>query len=351
MAGTEATPPRRAPSRRVTWMMAAGAGIGIGLAVWLVAANDVDAVTAAFARVGWGGLAAVVGVRIVIVALCGLGWARLLRGLTDVPVGIFLVLRWVREAINVLLPVASVGGDVLGGRLVTFWGVTGGLAAAGILVDMLIQAATQAVFALVGVALLSRLTAPEAASLAAWSGRAVVISAVLLAAFFAVQRLGFARRIEAGLVALMRRWPGQGAGPSTATKAGVQDALDAVWRRPRRVAEGTLLHLAAWFAGVFEILIALRAMGYDAGFAEAAIIESLSQALRSAAFPVPSGLGVQEGSFVVLGALFGIDPGAALALSLVKRVPDIVLGLPGIAAWQWIEARRAAGRPLGSGRS
>ncbi len=46
------------------------------------------------------------------------------------------------------------------------------------------------------------------------------------------------------------------------------------------------------------------------------MLESLSQAIKSAAFPVPSGLGVQEGGFVLLGSLFGIDPGTALALSL-----------------------------------
>ena len=53
------------------------------------------------------------------------------------------LLRFVREGINVLLPVASVGGDVVGGRLLTFWGVSGALAAASILVDMLFQVGTQ----------------------------------------------------------------------------------------------------------------------------------------------------------------------------------------------------------------
>ena len=52
-------------------------------------------------------------------------------------------LRFVREGVNVLLPVASVGGEVVGGRLLTFWGVAGSLAAASLLADMLIQVATQ----------------------------------------------------------------------------------------------------------------------------------------------------------------------------------------------------------------
>ena len=330
------------PGARIGWLMAVGAGLGIGLAVWLIASNDLGAVVSAFARVGWAGLGAVVLVRALILTLCGLGWARLLDGLSSAPTGVFLRLRWVRESINVLLPVASVGGDVLGGRALTFWGVGGSLAAASIMVDMLIQAGTQALFAVTGVVLVAQLDGGEAASIAAWCGRALAVSAVLLGAFFAVQRLGLIHRLERAVARLVRRW--SGARPEDAT-LGVQGALDAVWGRGRggRLVEGVLLHLLAWFAGVAEIAIALWAMGFPVGIAECVVIESLAQALRSAAFPVPGGLGVQEGGFVILGSLYGIDPGAALALSLVKRVPDLVLGIPGLAVWQMIEARRARG--------
>ena len=67
---------------------------------------------------------------------------------------------------------------------------------------------------------------------------------------------------------------------------------------------------------------------------------------------MPSALGVQEGGFTVLGALFGIPPEAALALSFVKRVPDLAIGLPGLLVWYWLELRLllampATLRPLG----
>jgi hypothetical protein len=39
----------------------------------------------------------------------------------------------------------------------------------------------------------------------------------------------------------------------------------------------------------------------------------------------------------VLCAIFGVPPEAALALSLVKRLPDLVLGVPGLVAWQAME--------------
>jgi uncharacterized membrane protein YbhN (UPF0104 family) len=65
--------------------------------------------------------------------------------------------------------------------------------------------------------------------------------------------------------------------------------------------------------------------------------------VRNAAFLVPGGLGVQEGGFVLIGALFGVPPKQAIALSLIRRVRDIVLGLPGLVAWRW-EAATAQDR-------
>ena len=324
-----------------------GTLLGLGLAAWLVATNDLSAVAAAFGRIGLAGLAGIVLVRALIVLLCGLAWARLLDGLTPLRAGPFVVLRYVREGINVLLPVASIGGDVLGGRLLTFWGVAGALAAASILADMLIQVGTQALFAGLGAGLLLRLDGEPAAQLAAWMFRALAVAALVVAAFFAVQRVGAARFVEDKIAALSRRFvraaePGR---PEGGTAMRVQEALDAVWHggRGARVAQAVLLHFLAWMLGAAEIWIALACIGVEGvGLAEVVVIEALSQAIKSAAFPVPSGLGVQEGGFVVVCALFGIDAGTAIALSLAKRVPDVVLGLPALLVWQNIEARRAA---------
>jgi len=67
------------------------------------------------------------------------------------------------------------------------------------------------------------------------------------------------------------------------------------------------------------------------------VIESLLHAVRGAAFAVPSALGAQEGALVLLCAAFGIPPEEAIALSLVKRAADLVLGVPGLIGWQMLE--------------
>jgi hypothetical protein len=42
----------------------------------------------------------------------------------------------------------------------------------------------------------------------------------------------------------------------------------------------------------------------------------------------------------LLCAIFGIPPEQAIALSLVKRAADLVLGVPGLIGWQMLEWRR-----------
>jgi len=70
------------------------------------------------------------------------------------------------------------------------------------------------------------------------------------------------------------------------------------------------------------------------------MLESLGQAVRAAAFMVPGALGIQEGGFVILCSVIGITPDIAIGLSLAKRVRELVLGIPGLVAWQAIEGRR-----------
>ena len=81
-------------------------------------------------------------------------------------------------------------------------------------------------------------------------------------------------------------------------------------------------------------------MGHPVGIVEALVIQSLGRAVRSAAFMVPGGLGVQEGGYMVIAGLLGLGPDVGLALSLVKRVREIAVGVPALLAWQWAEGRR-----------
>ena len=104
-----------------------------------------------------------------------------------------------------------------------------------------------------------------------------------------------------------------------------------------------------------EILIQLieighaRNSGSDIGIAQdplqhgkhgAIAMEGLSVAARQLAFVIPGGLGVQEGSLVLLGHSFGISAELSLAVSLAKRLREVLCGLPALLSWQWLEIHR-----------
>ncbi len=78
-------------------------------------------------------------------------------------------------------------------------------------------------------------------------------------------------------------------------------------------------------------------LGQPLGPTDSFILESLSSGVRAAAFMVPAALGVQEGGLVLFGALFGLSAEIGLAISLSKRVRELLLGLPGLFFWYWIE--------------
>ena len=70
--------------------------------------------------------------------------------------------------------------------------------------------------------------------------------------------------------------------------------------------------------GAGEAYVGLYFMGHAIAWSDALILESIAFALRTAAFVVPARLGIQEGGYILLGAMFGLSPEVALALSLVE---------------------------------
>ncbi len=317
--------------------------------VALLILNGLDEIVAGLGAIGWG-LAAVVAIRLTALACAGTAWrialGRSLRlGLASGAIdpkagslGRLVGLRCIREAINSLLPAAQVGGDLLGGRLLARLGMPLGLAMASILVDILLQASTQGLFALTGLLALWRLVGNH--PLVRELGSGLVLAVPALGGFFIAQRFGLLVLVERGVRTLKRWMPGIG---GSAPPLDLQTWLKALYADWRALLLASLVHLAAWSTGIGEVWIALHYLGSiddgHGGWAEALVLESLGQAVRSAAFAVPGALGIQEGGFILLGAVFGMPASQAVALSLVKRLPDLAIGIPGLVAWQAIEAR------------
>jgi putative membrane protein len=311
----------------VAWVV--GIAAVIGLTLW----SGADLVGQAMASVGAGTLLVVL-VRCVTVSVAGVGWWQLFPAKLRPALGTCVLVRFVREATNALLPLAQCGGDLIGARVLTFRDVPGPLAAASVIVDVLLQAATQLLFALCGLALLIALGGD--AGFARKAAIGLAIAAPALGGFYLVQRREGRRIIQFVLDRLAgdRKWLVLG------TVDAVYHYLSAIYAARSTLLASGVVHLGGWLIGTAEVMIALAFMGHPVGFGEALMIESLVHAVRGAAFAIPGALGAQEGGLVVLCAIFGIPPDEALALSLVKRVADVALGVPGLVAWQVIEGTR-----------
>jgi putative membrane protein len=306
--------------------------LGCALAVAVFATQDFHSVLAAAQAVD-GGLAWVVLWRFVALALLALGWRQLFAG-SDRPsfLGAFLA-RWVGESVNTLLPVAQVGGEIARGRIIMRW--LGGAGAAlplmiviaTIIVDMTLNLSGQFALALAGAWHVWRVANRSVLELAVTCFAALLPLALLAIA----QQPAVLARIHRGF----GRLAGKDHDPANA--ADLATAVRAVYGRFADFARALVLHLVSAFTRAMEAWIVLKLMGTPIGVMDAVMIEGLSGALRTAAFLLPAGLGVQEGALLVLAGWIGVPPAQALALALIKRAREILVGGAGLLAWLVLE--------------
>jgi putative membrane protein len=239
-------------------------------------------------------------------------------------------INYLGSSVNALLPVGAVGGEVVKALMVVRRGVAGAMAGAAVVTDKAAQAASQLAFGLMGVGALIYLEAHR--DLVTGLLGATVFFCFLLGAFFWFQREGMFGRLARGLERVTRGrlwWNVVG------SAAQLDDALDQIYRHRLRITAACSWRLVARLLFVVETWAIAQWMGHPIGWIEALMIESLTQTVRGMAFVVPSGLGAQEGAFLLLASAAGLPPEVALAISLVKRGREIVAGAPALLALQW----------------
>lgn len=310
---------------------------GLALALWLIGANGWGEIFQAVGVAGTAGLAALVGWQFVVFALLGFCWWLVTPGVPRSGIAALIWARTVRDASSEVLPFSQVGGIVIGARAAVTAGVPPAPLYAGMIADQTTELAGQLLFTLFGVAvLLTRLEGHGAVLPPVLAGAGAM--AALMAAFAFAQRPML--RIAKGLT-------GHVLPASLATFDQVQAQLVTVYRQRARVVSAFLLHFVGWIGSGMAGWIALYAMGRPLPLIDVLTIEALIFALRTVAFLVPGGIGVQEAAYALLGPIFGLAAGPALALSIVKRARDVSFGVPVVVLWQILEARalRRRGAP------
>lgn len=334
-------PVEQAAARPRGWAGFAGLTVGVLLLLGLTLAFGLRPILGAAASVGLPGFLSICVAWLGVLVVLGAAWMSAAPDAGPGSLAGFVWARTVREAASDVLPFSQVGGLVFGANAaVAATALASAAVWASLVVDLTTEMASQLIYTLAGVAGLGwRLTrggGAGGANAAAvmWGGLALLAAGgVVTAAFAMLQRRGLGW--AAGLAS---RWlPGAAKGA-----AGVQEELDRAYRRRGRLLLSVTLHGAGWLASGLVSWWMLRLMDAPLPLMSVLIVESLMYAAKSFGFAIPAALGVQEAAYALIGPLFGLSPQTALALSLLKRARDVIVGAPVLVLWRLAGARRLA---------
>jgi putative membrane protein len=316
---------------------------GLIAALWLVWHDNPGAVLGLMRAAGAGLVLAGL-VHVLSMLPCARDWQTLISRPNRPSLLGMLHLVWIRESVNCMLPVARIGGEVVSYRLMRLHGLRGSTAAASLVVDMQLTLIGQLMFTMVSIGFLFAHSASRTPRLAADLAWGIVALTPLLVLFALVQHASPFERITRVLSYATSGKLAALVGQS----AQIDQSIKLIWRQHGVVLRYLFfwqpLH---WVATALEVWLALYFLGAQVRFTEAVVIESLIQAVSSAAFFVPGALGVQEGGFILIGGVLGLEPATCLALAGARRIRDLLIFVPGLFAWQIAESRNALPRMTG----
>lgn len=310
-------------SRTTRWLL----GAGLLLFIALLASQGFTEVLQVLALAGWG-LLPVSLFHLVPLAIDAAGIRVLEPTLRPHATRDAVLVRWIGESANSLLPAGQIGGPLLMIRQFIQRGMPGANAVAIVTVSTTLQSFAQMVFALLGLAALGgRLQ--HVSNAASWAAIAFASALIVLCigAFYVLQRRGLFGQLIRLLQRLLRSrdWS-----DLERYAAGADAAVTETYQRTVQVWGSFLLNLAGWVAGTAEVWMLLHLLGSPVSWTDALALESLGAAIRAAGFAIPGALGVQEGGYLLLAPLLGLRPEVALAVSLGKRARELLLGIPGL---------------------
>ncbi|MBM3566801.1 MAG: flippase-like domain-containing protein [Alphaproteobacteria bacterium] len=241
--------------------------------------------------------------------------------------------RMVGEVFNTVMPAAGMGGEPVKAILLNrHYGLGYREATASIILGRTINMVSQMLFLAVGFVMvwMSDLSAQFKGFAA--MGLAAFVAATAI--FFYAQRLRVA--------SFTGTWLGR-----REILARINDILHHIrdmderlvrfyTQNRARFAAAIGLAFLNWIAGVVEIYVTMYFLGHPVSW-------SAAQLVRSAAFFIPAAVGAQEGAFLLVCAAMTGQPALGVAVSLVRRVRELMWLLFGVGLGALYAARPAPG--------
>lgn len=336
--GYRATPLAGARSI-VKWLQVLLLASGLAAFAWLLASADHASLWDQTLRLGVGGALAIVALGGLDQGLHALGWRMCFPAGAAPPAGPLVAAHLAGNAVNLVTPTATVGGEFVRATLLPE-GCSTEAAVAALTVDRLTFAVSDALLGACGVLVLlgaSQLDAWARYSLAAGAGLVVLGIAI----FAALQRRG-------RLVALLteRGWLLRALGPGLADRlreagGGVDARIAALHAESGAslLASGAL-HLAGAFMLLAQLACLVAFAGIPVSFVSLVEIFLVVTALDLASFFVPGRLGAQEGARMLAVSLAGLPLELGLLFSLAQRLEQAVWTAVGFALYSFALARR-----------
>jgi putative membrane protein len=245
-------------------------------------------------------------------------------------------IAWIRQAVNRLLPLASIGGEIVGVRLLMQGGVPAADAAASVVVEVFATLVGQYIFVLLGLFFVVQRSGATPLARGILAGLAAVLPLILVLLFILRRGSIFSRLHKVALKLIGRESDFRTLEASSRIDAAILRLL----KDPLRLGASTALQVAGMILGCLEIWAVFNQLGGHISLQQALIAEVLNQTAKHVMFFVPGALGVQELSLLAIAPFLGVHPDVAIGASLVKRAVDVIIGLPALIFWQWTEGQR-----------
>jgi putative membrane protein len=310
-------------------ILGVGWSIGLALLTCLIVAQGKDLLFQTLAIAGWQILWLPLFYLLPLVCAAR-AWSYLFADRTSLSIITICYGTWIGQSINWLLPVAQIGGEIAKVNLLVKKKYPLAIVAATAIGDKTLQVVSQALYTVLGISLLiARTTNPRLIG-------ALILGLIMLSAagfaFYRVQRLGLFKKLSNYSQPFLKRLGIDRNLSGTAKEIDVH--LSKMYDRSNRLTLALIWQIAFRLILAGETWLGLYFLGHPVTFNEAIILESLAQAVRSVSFLIPGGLGTQEAGLMTIGTVLGLTHPVAIALSLIKRVRELVLGLPALLLWQ-----------------
>ncbi len=263
-------------------------------------------------------------------------WGILYPSENSLKRGVFVYGTWIGQSLNRLIPTATIGGDIIRGRLLLQKGGDESGMISSLIADKTAHAVSILMLLILGIFLI--ITRVQDIRIIAGLLIAVLILGTGIVFFIRLQR-------SSGISSRLDKWSSDGKFEFLSTSVdaarNIENHLENLYSNPGKFLISVSIRIGFQIALAAEIWAAAWLMGFDISVFEAVTLRVVSFGVRSLAFVVWGGLGVQEGVYALLSAFVGLQPGTLIAISLATRVREIIAAAPGVIVWITGEGMRA----------